>query len=472
MHLRQWLVGLMAATITIGADAQVVTPEVVLASAARHFPSVMRAQADVDAAAGAVTRSLGAFDTTLGSSYRDRVQGFYDGRYLNGTAKRRFRNYGGELYGEYGVSSGDFPIYEDEFFTNEAGEAKLGVLFSLLRDSTIDAERFGETDALLSLRQSELDLLLTRITVQRSALSAYWDWVTAGAVLDVARSLLTLGEQRQSGLEEQVRQGRRAEIFLTENQQNVTRRRSRVAAAERDLQIAANALSMFLRDERGMTITPTAEQLPSIDTSAADELRAVFNADDMRSILDTRPELRRLALAMERAERKLALAENDLKPFLDVNVEVVQPFGDIGEGGVSRDTTDAVIGLRFEVPLERREAKGDIAVARSQIAALEAERTRLSDQLAIELRDVLRELDTAVQLTELAATEAEQAATMEAAERARFRQGASDFFLVNLREEAAANARTRVFEAYGASQIARATFDAASLNLRRLGLAP
>ena len=466
----RWLFATLLVIQVSIAHAQALMPETVLRSSEMHFPAVLKAQAEVDAAAGSVTRSLGAFDTVLGSTYYDRIRGFYDGRFVNGTATRRFRNYGGALYGEYGVSSGDFPIYEDEFFTNKAGEAKLGVLFSLLRDSTIDEARFGETDAQLALQQSELDLLLTRINVQRSALVAYWDWVTAGAALSVARDLLTIGEQRQAGLEEQVRQGRRAQIFLTENLQNITRRRSRVAAAERDLQLAANALSMFLRDQDGITLTPGAASLPEIETGSVALLRTTFSPDDMRVVMDTRPELRRLTLAMERAQRQLALAENDLRPRLDIKAEVVQPFGDIGEGGPSRDTTDTVVGLTFEVPLERREAKGDIAVARGRLAALEAERVRLSDRLAIELRDILRELDTAVSLTELAATEVEQAATMEAAERQRFRQGASDFFLVNLREEAAANARTRLFEAYGASQIARATFDAASLNLNRLGL--
>ena len=74
------------------------------------------------------------------------------------------------------------------------------------------------------------------------------------------------------------------------------------------------------------------------------------------------------------------------------------------------------------------------------------------------------------QLADLAQEEVKQARTMQEAERIRFCSGASDFFLVNIREEAAADAQIRYFLAALETNIARANFDAATINLARLGL--
>jgi hypothetical protein len=76
----------------------------------------------------------------------------------------------------------------------------------------------------------------------------------------------------------------------------------------------------------------------------------------------------------------------------------------------------------------------------------------------------------ALRLMELAALEVDQSEIMRRAEVARFNSGASDFFLVNIREETAANARVRYFDAYRRTRIARANYDAATVNLGRLGI--
>jgi outer membrane protein TolC len=168
--------------------------------------------------------------------------------------------------------------------------------------------------------------------------------------------------------------------------------------------------------------------------------------------------------------QKIAAAENELQPRLDLSVELAEGFGSIGEGGVSRDGTDAVVGFTFSVPLERRQARGRIAQAEAELESLRQEQRRLEDQVEIELRNILLELDVAQQLMRLAQQDVELSETMRRAELRRFEQGASDFFLVNIREETAANARIGYFEALQRTRVARANYDAATVNLERLGI--
>jgi hypothetical protein len=60
---------------------------------------------------------------------------------------------------------------------------------------------------------------------------------------------------------------------------------------------------------------------------------------------------------------------------------------------------------------------------------------------------------------------------MRTSELRRFESGASDFFLLNIREETAANARIKMFQAELATRVARANYDAATVDTDRLGIA-
>ncbi len=445
-------------------------PEEVLAAAGEHFPTILKALADRQAAAGRVTEALGAFDIVFAADGFDRAEGFYDGTSVIGKATKPLRPWGAQLYGQYAISNGDFPIYEDENFTNTGGTAKLGFLFSLLRDRDIDDRRFGQIDAELALRQADLEVLLTRVGVQQRALAAYWRWVATGQQLAVYENLLAIALEREGGLEQEVESGRRAAIFITENRQNITRRQTLATAARRDFRVAANQLAFFLRGADGDPLLPGKQRLPAEPQIADLPPVPASSSLDVPALLARRPELQILQTGAERALQKIALSENELEPRLDLNFELAEGFGTIGEGGASRDTTDVVVGFTFSVPLERRQARGRISQARAQLESLRQEQRRVEDQVEIELRNILLELDIALELKALAEQDVELSETMRLAEIRRFEQGASDFFLVNIREETAADARVRYYEALQRTFVAQANFDAATVNLDRLGI--
>lgn len=453
------------------AGQQPLQPEEVLASSAVHFPGILEGLAQRRVAEGRVTEARGAFDLVFSADSFGRVNGFYDGTVVEGGARKPLRPLGASIYSKYTVSDGTFPIYEDQYFTNNGGDLKVGVLFSLLRDRNIDSRRFAETDSELALRQADLELLLTRVGVQQRALAAYWQWVATGQQLAVYRDLLEIAEKRERALKTEVRTGRRAEIFLTENRQNITRRQTLVTRAERDFRVAANRLALYYRDDQGQPRTPDASRLPAEGVREPDADAVEIPSPNVDAIIAQRPELNILETAMRRAAREVELSENDLLPRLDLSFELAEPFGSIGEGGVSRDTRDAIVGFTFSVPLEQRGAKGRLSQAQSRLQALQQERRQLEDRIEVELRNILLELNVARRLMQLAALEVEQSETMRRAEQRRFEQGASDFFLVNVREETAADARVRYYDAYRATQLARAEFHAATVNLARLGIA-
>ncbi len=445
--------------------------ESLLQASARHYPTILRSLALQNEARAKAVEVEGAFDLVFEAEAYSRATGFYDGTSLSGTVKQRLGSMGASVYAGYKLSNGSFPIYEDVRFTNTGGAVKVGALFSLMRDRDIDAQRFSRDDAMLNIREAELNVLLTRIGVQQRALLAYWQWVTIGYQLRVYENLLRIAEERQQGLEEQIRQGALARIFLTENAQNITRRQTLVTMAQRDLAVAANSLSLFYRDENGVPVTPVQSQLPlGVQIQQIDQM-PLNEAVALTEALQTRPELALLRTTIERESNRLALQENSLKPRLDLAIEVQEGgLGAIAEGGPSRDTTDTVVGVTFSVPLQRREARGKIDRSRATLDARRAEQQLREEQIRVEVRNLVVDLRVARELLSLAALEVRQSELLRASERRRFESGASDFFLVNLREEAAADARIKLLDAEFKTRVARANLDAATVNLERLGL--
>ncbi|MEL7450638.1 MAG: TolC family protein, partial [Pseudomonadota bacterium] len=447
-----------------GVAAPPLTLEEVLASTQEQFPSILQALAKRRVAEGESLAALGNFDLVISAEGTSRMSGFWDGDVAMGKVTQPFRSFGGSVFGQYQLSNGEFPIYEDQNFTNTGGTAKAGVVLSLLRDRDIDARRFAEKDAVYALREADIDVLLTRVAVQQQAAIAYWNWVAAGQQMVVYTELLKIARDRDSGLIRQVASGATAAIFLTENQQNITRRRGFLTGAERDYELAVNRLAFYFRDSEGESKIPDKARLPEklrpVSPTDAAKLRTLTS---LPATIAGRPEVLRLQNTIQRAMQRLQLRENTLKPRLDLSLEVAEGFGSIAEGGASRDSTDTVVSLNFSVPLQRREATARVEQEKARVDALQFEQRQLEDQIDLELKSILLNLRYAEQLAELAELEVEQSAKLEEAELTRFKSGASDFFLVNLREVAVANARIKAVAAALATRRAQVNFDAATI---------
>ncbi|AOL95629.1 TolC family protein [Porphyrobacter sp. LM 6] len=445
-------------------------PEEVLRSSALTFPSILEAFEREAAARSDQLTADGAFDLMLKGEYYDRLTGFYSGGFGKAEARQPLRPYGAEVFGSYRVSDGTFPTYENYDYTSALGEVKVGALFSLLRNRDIDSRRFGIEDARIAASQAKLDVMLVQLNVQHEALRAYWRWVAAGEEIRVFEELLEIAEARQIGLTREVSEGARARIALTENEQNLLARRSLLEDAKRNFLTAANSLAFYLRGSDGQMVVPTREMLPDLGRVKSIAPVEQLVAAPVSEVIQQRPELQTFKLALERANNRVALRRNDLLPKLDASVELSRDFGQIGPGGPGFDSTDTVVGLTFTVPLQRREARGRLQRAEAELRETELRQRRIADQITTDVGNILVNLDTALRQAELADAEVKQANAMVQAERTRFRLGAGEFFLVNDREETAANAQIKAIRAKLAGRLAEASYNAATMNLTALGL--
>jgi outer membrane protein TolC len=444
------------------AHAAELTLNDVLRSSATHAPQILEAMARQRQAGARALSAQGQFDLVFDGDAQSRATGFYGGTFADVKASRPLQNNGGNIYTGYRLSSGSFPSYEGKSATNQLGEVRVGAVFSLLRDRLIDERRGRRELAEADIDLAALDRDMVAIGVQRRAIEAYQQWVAAGQRVATLRELFDLAQQRQASIDRQINLGARPAILSVENRQNIVRRQALLVRAEQDLTLFANALSLFLRDDLGQPVVPDTARLPARMPQGVNP-RLV----DRQEAMSGRPDIQALLARIDQNSIRVRMAENELRPRLDLRAEASQ---DLGSGSPERTQPEALFGLRFSLPLGQRTARGRIAEVAAEQDALTIRLRFLEEQVGVEIANLRTQMDGAERLAALATDEAALARRMAEAERRRYALGASDFLVVNLREEALADATIREIDAIYRSAAARAELVAAMADRNQLGI--
>ena len=426
----------------------------VTSSANRNYPQILSYYEKVSAAEGTALGSLGFFDIKLKQNYTDKSRGFYDGKTIDTLLEKELGFMGAKVYGGYRKSFGSFADYEGGSITNESGEYRAGAKFSLLKNSSIDQNRLGLILANLGILESQIQLETIKKEIERDATKAYWKWISAAKVFHIYEDLYQLSLKRQSQLEEKLKKGDVAQIIVAENKKNILRRKSALAKARQDFENSAIYLSLFWRGENGAPIVPKPNQVPEIHFSLH-EIENSQNVRDLETALSNRPELRILKIQKEQNFSQLKYAQNLFKPQLDVDLGASK---DLGNGSTSRSHANNYVGLDFSIPLQQREARGKTSEYESKLKSLKYEEQLLGEKIKAELEQIKIQISSIVEMYYNLSQEAELADLLENSEREKFKHGASNFFLVNLREQDTAASKSAAIEMYEKYQSALADY--------------
>lgn len=426
----------------------------VIASADKHYPQILSYYEKVNAAEGTALSSLGFFDIKLKQSYADKSRGFHDGKLTDTLLEKEMGFMGAKIYGGYRKSFGSFPDYEGGSITNQNGEYRAGARFSLLKDSSIDQNRLGVILANLGIRESKIQLETIKKEIQRDATKAYWKWIASVKIFHIYEDLYQLSLKRQKQLEERLKKGDVAEIVISENRKNILRRKTALAKARQDSENAAIYLSLFWRGENGTPIIAKQNQAPEIHFT----LHEIENSQSLRdaeSALSNRPELQILKIQKEQNSSQLKYSENLLKPQLDVDLGLSK---DLGNGSASRSQANNYVGLDFSIPLQQREGRGKKAEYESKLKSIKYEQQLVEEKIKAEIEQIKIQINSIVEMHHNVSEEAKLADLLEHSEREKFKHGASNFFLVNLREQDTAASKASVIEMYEKYQSALADY--------------
>jgi outer membrane protein TolC len=426
--------------------SQVLRLEDVLQSARRDYPPLLAALAEQDLAEGELLTALGKFDFTLMGKVDTDQLGFYE----NGRAavgfQQSLQSLGMGLYGGWRIGEGKFASYDGKLETRSLGEWSGGVKLPLVRDRAIDGKRADLRKAEIGRRLASLSIGQQQLLVVQMATRRYWDWVAAGQRSHLTKALLDIALLREHFIRESVEAGQFASIEVTENARAILQRRSILVEAERAFQQAAIDLSLLFRDSLGNPVIARKEQVPDDPFEPA-------------SIEERRPDLLRLDAQEAQLEVERQLARNDQRPEIDFYLGFTAEAGD---GTVRRGPMDVKAGVFFELPFQRRAASGKLKGAEAKLAQISQRQRFTRDQISAEIRDAASAALAARERVLLLQQEVKVGRELEEAERTRFQLGDGTLFLVNLREQATADASNREIAARNDYYRARAQYDFAT----------
>lgn len=435
--------------------------DTVLASVARAYPPLLAAKDKVAAADGERLKAAGGFDLLVAAKAGTNVAGKYAEREASVLLEQPTALWGARFYGGYRRGD-DFPVYKGAKTTSEAGEAVLGVIVPLLKDGPIDERRLELLRAELAQVAAEAELAQKRLEVAMAAASSYFRWIAAGRDVTVAQTLLTIAEQRDAALTEQVRSGAAAAVTIADNVRLIAVRRVGLIDARRDLAQKSVKLSLYLRDARGRPSVPAGEllpaQFPPLIKPRDEDLKAGLAIAKQR-----RPELKLFELARRQLEVELRFAENQGAPSLDLGAEVSQDFGAVQryapfEGGVSSNKSQVGVSLALKWPVQQRKARGLALKAVAKQRVLLREREFFLDSLTADINAAWIDLQAAHQAAALARDAYWATFRLERAERVAFERGRSDLLTVNLREDKTAESAQKLVKELKSYHEARTAF--------------
>ncbi len=421
-------------------------------------PLTSAARTALSRAEGQQLAAEGAFDVRARLRGQTTPTAYYDNVSLDAELRAPTQLWGITPFVGWRLGRGEFPDYDGKLRTLGRGELRLGVDVPLLRDGAIDRPRADLQKAELADDQARADMRQRELELQRDAAFMYWDWVAAGSRLRVRERQLDLANDRDAGLRRTIAQGNTAAIEAVDNGRVIASREAIVVGARRDLIRAALELSMFLRGDRGEPLTPESARLPVLGSLPP----ALKIEHDLSGVIERAysrvPSVEALQLRLDANAVDVDLAKNQMLPAVTASAYVSRGLGPGELLLPDRSETAVGISLTFDMALQRRQARGTLAVMRADRSRLEQERRFLLDRIAIEVRTAHAELIAARRRAELAATQADLAEQLAAAERLRFSRGDSTILIVNLREEASADAAASRIDATGDYFKARARY--------------
>ena len=409
----------------------------IIESSQKNYPQILNFYEKVATKEGKVLESLGFFDVKIKNQYQDKSRGFYDGKINDISLEKQNGFMGSKIYGGYRKSFGNFADYDGNNLTNDEGEYRVGGSFSLLRNRAIDSGRLDLITSQLELKESQIQLEKIKNEIARDAIKNYWNWVISGYIYQAYENLYELAKKRDSQLKIRHQKGDVAQIILIENHRNVLNRQSLMREARNNFDNNTLALSMYYRGQNGEMLLAKIEELPKLDFDLAKNLSNKID-EDIAGGLQNRPELRLLKIQNDQEGNNLNQAKNLYQPKLDIQLEASK---DLGDGTKSRSQSNNQVKLDFELPLQQNIAKGKIASSSSKIKAIKYEEQFYRDKISTEISQLHNSLKNILQIYANYLEELKLSQILEKAEKERFQNGHSDFFLINLREQEVANAK-------------------------------
>lgn len=416
-------------------SAQALTEEQVVRSVLLHFPLIEESRLKAESAAAEVTAAEGAFDHKLMFKSRNRIEDKYDNQYFETTLERQTPFGGTSLIAGHRQGLGSFPNYDGKHKTSGAGEVFAGFSVPILRNFQTDESRTNLQITQLEKTQALQLLRIKKLTTVHKALTLYFKWVLESQKFKINKEILNLAMLRQDMIERKFKAGDLEKIKVTDNLRAIDKRKGEVLKNEIELSKVRTELSLYVRDTNGLP------ELLTVDETSELVLRSPekkLSAPSARN-----PQLEVLDIEIQKLKTELTFYKQARLPGLSLDVLGAKELS----SNAAYDPESLQLGIKFDLPLENRKAEGKSVSYFYKTKAMEKRREYLELELGRQFDFFLAASELSRERWEVTSREFENTKRMSDAEKSRWSQGASDLFLVNLREQDVADVEIRRWSA-------------------------
>lgn len=391
-------------------------------------PELQQYKLMLEQAESNILKNRGNFDPTLYSNFNNKT--FNEKEYysiLNGGVNVPVY-YGFDINANFDLNNGDFLNPQNSLPNN--GMYAVGINIPILQGLFYDTRR-----ANLNLAQNYSTILEAQQVINMNdlffnALNSYWNWVEAYNILLIKQFGLELTRERFDNIKDAYFLGDIPAVDTLESYIQLNDRIMQFQQAKIDEFSARLQLNNFIWNSQNSPISLTG-------ISAVDYTREELN---FRNIIDTTniqysniPEIQILNSTQNENEIQRRLKIEKLKPKLDLKYNFISE--NIGQETLNNFNTDNYTwGLKFEIPVLLREARGDL-----QLTDIKIEQTNLKlSQKLFELENKLKsnfiEFSLMSEQVDVINRIAIDYELLLEAERTKFFNGESSIFLINSRE--------------------------------------
>lgn len=419
--------------------ASEITFDKLLASVEKNHPTILKELTKFEESKFDVKRRQGAFDLNLRSKIMQREGDVYDGEYFNVRLDKPLPFMNANVFTQYRKGIRKFPSYEDEYETLDDGEVSLGLRMSLLRYRDIDKNRLELNNAKIEQNIASFQVDVVKEQLKYYVLKTYLGWIYSYEEVKIYEKLLEYSIKQDEAIKFRVKRGDLSAIYITENKQYLIKRKSQLEKAKQKYYSMQFYMSLLWRDDDGKII-----DIKGPPTDKVFEGIYAKNMDDYKLKLSEVVPVKILKLKINKIKNKFMEAENKLMPKLDLEVSTSK---DNGETLTGLDGPEQKILLSVEVPIERNLGKGITQKYSAQRSQLEYKLQYFKEKLESKNIMLKNGLNSTKIIVENSKEELTLAKKMQEAERIRFKNGGSDFFLVNIREQNYAKAQIGLLKA-------------------------
>lgn len=397
-----------------------------------NFSLIQEAELKAKSAQGELTSAEGAFDHKLIFKSRNSIEHKYDNKYFETTIERQTALGGTSLVAGHRQGLGNFPAYDGKYQTSGAGEIFAGLSFPILRNRKTDEFRTNLRLKQIENNQAELEAKLKRMIYLHKAISLYYKWILETQKLKINKGIFDLALKRQDMLEKKFKAGDIEKIKLIDNQRALDKRSGDIVKNEIELNKIRAELGIYLRGKNGEVI--------DLPTEASPEFILQKNESYLLSTdISLSPQLKILNLEIEKLKLESLFFDQSKLPGLNFDLLGAKEMSN----NQPYDSERMVVGIKFDYPLENRKAEGKSVSYFYKVLAVEKNKQYLESELTQQINFFIKASNDSKARWEILNKEFEGTQKMAEAEKSKWAQGASDLFVVNLREQDVADVEIR-----------------------------